>query len=128
MFSSSLRAAAPLAAAVIVVGSSGLSHAQNSLPLAQPRAANLARMRAELLNGGLGAYRADQCMYVTGAEECLVSTTNEGFRFQFRGGAPGWQQLIPAEPTLETEVIISRDGDRILSVPYNGPLRRPRQP
>ncbi|MEC9028040.1 MAG: hypothetical protein VX543_02405 [Cyanobacteriota bacterium] len=108
---------------MIVVGSSGLSHAQNSLPLAQTRAANLARMRAELINGGLGVYRADQCMYVTGAEECLVSTTNEGFRFQFRGGAPGWQQLVPAEPTLETEVIISRDGERIIAVPYNGPLR-----
>lgn len=118
-----LRAAAPLAAAVMVVGSSGLSPAQNILPLAQPKAANLARMRAEVLNGGLGAYRADQCMYVTGAEQCLISTTKEGFRFQFRGGAPGWQQLIPAEPTLETEVIISRDGDRILAVPYNGPLR-----
>ncbi len=108
---------------MIVVESSGLSHAQNNLPLAQTRAATLARIRAELLNGGLGAYRADQCMYVTGAKECLVSTTKEGFRFQFRGGAPGWQQLIPAEPTLETEVIISRDDDRIIAVPYNGPLR-----
>ena len=58
----------------------------------------------------------------------LSQQAMKGSGFNSEGGAPGWQQLIPAEPTLETEVIISRDGDRILSVPYNGPLRHPRQP
>ncbi|MFL0774317.1 MAG: hypothetical protein AB8A39_06105, partial [Prochlorococcus sp.] len=90
---------------------------------AQPKAANLARMRAETLNGGLRSYRADQCMYVTGAEECLVSSTEAGFTFRFRGGPPGWQQLSPPAPTLETTVLISPDGGRIVEVPYNGPLR-----
>ena len=118
-----LKAAAPLAIAIFMVGLADLSHAQDSLPLSQPKAANLALMRAEALNGGLSAYRADQCMYAIVAKGCLVSTTNEGFLFRFRGGSPGWQQLTPAKPTIETEVFVSRDGDRILAVPYNGPVR-----
>tara|TARA_B100000959_G_scaffold143615_1_gene150756 strand:- start:6727 stop:7131 length:405 start_codon:yes stop_codon:yes gene_type:complete len=119
-----LKATAPLAVAILFVGLADISHSQNSLPLAQPKAAKLARMRAEALNGGRDNYRADQCMYSTGAKACLVSISSEGFRFKFRGGSPGWQQLNPAEPTLETEVFVSSDGDRILSVPYNGPVRK----
>ena len=45
-------------------GISGLQAAP-ALPLAQPKAANLARMRAESLNGGLASYRAAACMYET---------------------------------------------------------------
>ena len=99
--------------------------AQNNgaLPLAQPKAANLARMRAEALNGGLSIYRADQCMYQTGAPDCLRSKTNQGFLFRFKGGAPGWQQSSPPDPSLETEVLVSPTGDQILAVPYNGPIR-----
>ena len=88
------------------------------LPLAQPKAANLARMRAESLNGGLGQYRAASCMYETGAGSCLESVSDSGFLFRFRGGAPGWQQQTPPEPTIETSVLVSRDGDRILEVSY----------
>ena len=58
------------------------------LPMAQPKAANLARMRAESLNGGLGSYRAAGCMYQTGATPCLVSKSDEGFLFRFLGGSP----------------------------------------
>ena len=97
--------------------------AEPSMPLAQPQAANLARMRAESLNGGLDAYRAAGCMYETGAGSCLVSKTNEGFLFQFHGGAPGWEQLSPPRPSVETSVLVSKDGTRILAVPYNGPIR-----
>lgn len=97
--------------------------AEQSLPFAQTKAANLARMRAESLNGGLGSYRAAGCMYETGAQSCLASKTNEGFLFRFKGGAPGWEQQNPPSPSLETSVLVSRDGDRILEVPYNGPLR-----
>mgnify|MGYP001551294326 CR=1 FL=1 len=94
-----------------------------SLPLAQPKAANLARMRAESINGGLSLYRADRCMYQTGAPDCLLSKTNQGFLFRFKGGAPGWQQATPPDPSLETEVLVSPNGDQILGVPYNGPIR-----
>ena len=93
------------------------------LPLAQPKAANLARMRAESLNGGLGQYRAASCMYETGAGSCLESISDGGFLFRFQGGAPGWQQQTPPNPTIETSVLVSRDGDRILKVSYNGTIR-----
>ena len=93
------------------------------LPLAQPKAANLARMRAESLNGGLGQYRAASCMYETGAGSCLESVSDSGFLFRFRGGAPGWQQQTPPNPTIETSVLISRDGDRIVEVSYNETIR-----
>ena len=93
------------------------------LPLAQPKAANLARMRAESLNGGLGQYRAASCMYETGAGSCLESISDDGFLFRFQGGAPGWQQQTPPNPTIETSVLVSRDGDRILEVSYNGAIR-----
>ena len=93
------------------------------IPLAQPKAANLARMRAESLNGGLGQYRAASCMYETGAGSCLEFVSDSGFLFRFQGGAPGWQQQTPPEPTIETSVLVSRDGERILEVPYNGTIR-----
>ena len=93
------------------------------IPLAQPKAANLARMRAESLNGGLGQYRAASCMYETGAGSCLESVSDSGFLFRFRGGAPGWQHQTPPEPTIETSVLVSRDGERILEVSYNGTIR-----
>lgn len=95
----------------------------NPLPLAQPKAANLARMRAERLNGGLGEYRASSCMYQTGAISCLESISDRGFQFRFLGGAPGWQQQNPPNPSVETSVLVSKDGDRILEVSYNGTIR-----
>lgn len=104
-----------------VTGSMAIAQS-NNYPFAQTKAANLARMRAERLNGGLRLYRSDQCMHALRGEACLISSTDEGFLFRFRGGAPGWQQQIPPQPTLMTEVLISPDGDRILDVSYNGPL------
>ena len=71
------------------LGGIGAVEAAPSLPLAQPKAANLARMRAESLNGGLASYRAAACMYETGASSCLISKSNQGFLFSFRGGPPG---------------------------------------
>ena len=93
------------------------------LPLSQPKAANLARMRAESLNGGLGQYRAASCMYETGAGSCLESISDEGILFRFQGGAPGWQQQTPPTPTIETSELVSRDGDRLLEASYNGASR-----
>ena len=105
------------------VPNAATAQASRPMPLAQPKAANLARMRAESLNGGLGQYRAASCMYDTGAESCLESITDKGFQFLFQGGAPGWQQQTPPNPTIETSVLVSRDGDRILEVSYNGTIR-----
>lgn len=86
------------------------------------RAANLARMKAERLNGGLGVYRPAPCMFEQGGGSCLVSRSSQGFTFRFLGGQPGWRQLgIP--PTVETEILVSPDGRSVLEVIYNGPVR-----
>ena len=78
---------------------------------------------AEILNRSLRTYRSDSCMYITRGVDCLVSADEEGFLFRFLGGEPGWQQQTPPQPTLETEVLVSIDGEEILDVPYNGPKR-----
>ena len=107
----------------LLASNAATAQATRPLPLAQPKAANLARMRAESLNGGLGQYRAASCMYETGAGSCLESISDGGFLFRFQGGPPGWQQQTPPNPTIETSVLVSRDGDRILEVTYNGTVR-----
>jgi hypothetical protein len=86
------------------------------------RAANLARMQAERLNGGLGVYRTAACMHSNRGADCLIRRDGEGFLFLFRGGPPGWQQL-GQPPTVETEILISPDGTRVERVIYNGPPR-----
>ncbi len=86
------------------------------------RAANLARMRGELINGGLGVYRPALCMYERSGGDCLVRADADGFLFRFYGGVPGWAQLgLP--PTVETEILVAPDGRSVLSVVYNGPPR-----
>jgi len=90
-------------------------------PFAKTRAANLARMYAENLNGGLSAYRAGACMYRTGGEGCLVRADAEGFTFRFPGGSPGWEQQTPPAPTWDSVITISADGRSVIGVPYNGP-------
>ena len=57
------------------------------------RAINVARMKAESINGGLSNYRAAKCMYATGqgGGECLKNGSDD-FLFVFDGGAPGWQE------------------------------------
>ena len=107
----------------LLASNAATAQATRPLPLAQPKAANLARMRAESLNGGLSQYRAASCMYETGAGSCLESISDGGFLFRFLGGPPGWQQQTPPNPTIETSVLVSRDGDRILEVTYNGTVR-----
>lgn len=83
------------------------------------RAANLARMRGELINGGLGVYRPALCMYERSGGNCLVRADAEGFLFRFYGGVPGWAQLgLP--PSVETEILVAPDGRSVLNVLYNG--------
>jgi len=76
------------------------------------RAANMARMEAEELNGGLRVYSADDCMHKGGGGTCLVSDTEEGYRFRFLGGAPGWRSR--REPaTVETQVLVRSEERRV---------------
>lgn len=87
------------------------------------RAANMARMTAERLNGGLQVYRAAACMHQQGGGACLLRETARGFTFRFLGGPPGWQQMgLP--PTLETELLVAPDGRSVEKVIYNGPPRQ----
>ena len=62
-------------------------------------------------------------MYATGkgAGDCLKNA-GEGFLFVFDGGSPGWQEA-ERPPTVETEILVSEDGDSIVDVVYNGSPR-----
>ena len=91
-------------------------------PNSPQRAANLARMKAEILNGGLGVYRSAPCMHDQSGGECLVGRSGEGLTFRFYGGKPGWKQEGLA-PTVETEILVAPNGRSIERVIYNGPPR-----
>lgn len=86
------------------------------------RATNLARMKAESLNGGLQVYRAASCMHQQGGGDCLLRSSAAGFLFRFSGGGPGWQSLNQ-HPTVETEILVAPDGRTVKEVIYNGPPR-----
>lgn len=96
-----------------------LAQSDGASPL---RAANLARMKAETLNGGLQMYRPAACMYQQGGGSCRVKTSTSGYLFRFLGGGPGWEQLgQPA--TVETEILVAPDGRSVKELIYNGPPR-----
>ncbi|MCT0213420.1 hypothetical protein KQ306_12465 [Synechococcus sp. CS-1324] len=114
------RAGLGLLAAVSVGAAS--AWAQADFPFNLQRATNLARMKAEKLNGGLGVYRTAACMFDRAAGNCIIETGEQGILFRFLGGPPGWQQLNLAA-TVETELRISPDGRTVLAVLYNGPIR-----
>lgn len=102
----------------LVLTSSALAQ---SISESQMRAANMARMQAEVLNGGLGRYSPADCMHQGGGGNCLMSSTIEGYRFSFLGGAPGWtSSRKPA--TIETVVFVSNDA-KMSKIEYNGPVR-----
>jgi hypothetical protein len=113
-----------LSSICLVLSSSALTQSSalaQSISEAQMRAANMARMQAEVLNGGLRLYSPADCMHQGGGGSCLVSETVEGYRFRFLGGAPGWAgKREPA--TLETVVLVSPDA-KVSRVEYNGPVR-----
>jgi len=85
----------------------------------QLRAANLARMKAEQLNGGLTQYFPANCMYAQGGGKCMVQSNANGYLFQFLGGPPGWEGNKQAA-TLQTKILIAPDGRTVTSVLYNG--------
>lgn len=86
------------------------------------RATNVARMKAESLNGGLQVYRAAACMHQQSGGSCLIRSSANGFLFRFFGGGPGWQQTNQP-PSVETEILVSPDGRSVLEVIYNGKPR-----
>jgi len=105
---------------LIILTASGSASAQ-TISESQMRAANLARMQAELINGGGSQYSPADCMHQGGGSTCMISNTAEGFRFRFLGGAPGWAaRRDPA--TIESVILVSQDGKQF-KVEYNGPVR-----
>jgi hypothetical protein len=88
----------------------------------QIRAANLARMQAERLNGGLSRYFTANCMHQKGGGSCMVNSGPNGYLFQFLGGPPGWEVQQQAA-TVQTRILISPDGTQVVNVEYNGAPR-----
>jgi len=88
-------------------------------PKPTQRAFNFARMRAEALNGGIGKYQAQSCMYSHDSSKlCLLDESN-GFTYRFLGGSPGWE-VLKQPPSVETIIRIFTDGEIQAEVIYNG--------
>jgi hypothetical protein len=113
---------AALAAGAALVGGFSVLPASAEMSLDQIRAANLARMEAERINGGLSKYFTASCMHQKGGGSCMVNAGPDGFLFNFLGGAPGWEVNKQAA-TKETRILISPDGTRVVKVEYNGAPR-----
>ena len=98
---------------------------QAQRPLQEIRALNFARNTGVSINGGLTVYRPQACMFTTSADTnpCLIRSDEKGFVYRFLGGPPGWQ-AEGQQPTLETEIQVSPDGNELVRVLYNGPPRR----
>ena len=117
-----LSAMALITGASVMGATPGL--AQDTISASQVRAINLARNTAVAENGGLTVYRPQQCMFQTsdGGGDCLVNQDDNGYTFQFLGGAPGWPKN-DSSPTTETEIQIAPDGRTVNEVLYNGSPR-----
>ena len=113
---------AALAAGAALAGGFTALPASAETSLNQIRAANLARMEAERINGGLSKYFTANCMHQKGGGSCMVNAGPDGFLFNFLGGAPGWEVNKQAA-TKETRILISPDGTRVVKVEYNGAPR-----
>jgi hypothetical protein len=100
-----------------LVLASSMSASAQTISESQMRAANIARMQAELINGGSSQYSPANCMHQGGGETCMISNTADGFRFRFLGGGAGW--AARREPaTIETVILVSPDG-KLSKVEYN---------
>jgi hypothetical protein len=96
--------------------------ASAELSMNQIRAANLARMQAEKINGGLSKYFTASCMHQKGGGSCMVNAGPNGFLFDFLGGPPGWEVNKQAA-TKQTRILISPDATSVVNVEYNGTPR-----
>jgi hypothetical protein len=112
-----LGVALPLLSTLTVFAPLALRAAE--IPRTQEKAANVARMKAEALNGGLTKYRTAACMHQLGGGTCMVRASTDGYRFQFLGGTPGWETMN-RKATVETQIMISPDGTKVDQVIYNG--------
>jgi hypothetical protein len=115
-----LGVALPLLSTLTVFAPLALRAAE--VPRTQEKAANVARMKAEALNGGLTKYRTAACMHQLGGGSCMVRASSDGYRFQFLGGTPGWETMN-RKPTVETQIMVSPDGTKVEKVIYNGAPR-----
>ena len=115
-----LGVALPLLSTLTVFAPLALRAAE--VPRTQEKAANVDRMKAEALNGGLTKYRTAACMHQLGGGSCMVRASSDGYRFQFLGGTPGWETMN-RKPTVETQIMVSPDGTRVENVIYNGAPR-----
>ena len=96
--------------------------AQAQMALSQVRAANLARMQAERLNGGLSRYFTANCMHQKGGGACMVKSDAKGYHFDFLGGPPGWE-VNGQRATVQTRILVNPAGTQVVSVEYNGAPR-----
>ena len=112
-----LGVALPLLSTLTVFAPLALRAAE--VPRTQEKAANVARMKAEALNGGLTKYRTAACMHQLGGGTCMVRASTDGYRFQFLGGTPGWETM-KRKATVETQIMVSPDGTKVDKVIYNG--------
>jgi hypothetical protein len=85
------------------------------------RAVSLARTTVESRHGS-GAYSPAACLERSDGGNCLIEDDVEGFVFRIPGGPPGWQEAGQS-PSRETVVRISRDGERLEKILYDGPPR-----
>lgn len=113
--------AAATAATALTAGTLAMP-ARAEMPVSQIRAANLARMEAERINGGLSRYFTANCMHQRGGGSCMVNAGPDGYLFDFLGGAPGWEVTKQAA-SVETRILISPDGSSVVTVEYNGAPR-----
>ena len=117
------RTLARLSAAGLALSASVLIRpADAQMEVSQIRAANLARMEAERINGGLTRYFTANCMHQRGGGDCMVNSGPNGYLFQFLGGPPGWETLRQSA-TVQTRILISPDGTQVVNVEYNGAPR-----
>ena len=117
------RTAVRLSATALALATSLMAgSASAQMADSQIRAANLARMEAERLNGGLSRYFTANCMHQKGGGSCMVNSGPNGYLFQFLGGPPGWEVQKQAA-TMQTRILISPDGTQVVNVEYNGSPR-----